>query len=147
MNPSTQNFRIAIVAGTVHSDITEAMVATAKKLIEDSGASIPVTELLPGSYEVVPVVKELLQRDDIDAIVVLGAIERGETNHGLVMGHVVHQSIMNLQLEYGKPIGFGIIGPGATPKQMHERKVKAAQNAARAALVMAGRRQAIDKTP
>lgn len=133
--------RIAIIAGNVHQDITDAMVATAKKLIEDSGAVVAALELVPGSYEVVPLTKELMQRSDIDAIVVLGAIEKGETHHGLVMGQVVHQSIMNLQLEYGKPVGLGIIGPGATPKQMHERKIKAAQNAARAALFMAERKR------
>lgn len=136
MTSQEKPVNLAIVAGLVHQDITDTMVATAQKLATDSGATITRVELVPGSYEVPPIVKELMSDSSIDAIIVLGAIEKGETFHGQIMGQVVHETLMRLQLEYGKPIGFGIIGPGATPKQMHERKVKAAQNAVRAALFM-----------
>ena len=55
--------------------------------------------------------------DQHDGLVVLGYIERGETLHGEVMGHVVHTALVQLQLKYRKPVGIGIIGPGATAEQ------------------------------
>lgn len=126
--------RIAIVAGTVHHDITDDMVAVAEKALVECGAVAASIIRVPGSYEVPPVVKQLLENSEIDGAVVLGAIERGETLHGHIMGQVVHQALMDIQLELGKPIGFGIIGPGAMPKQMHERKNKMALAAVHAVL-------------
>jgi len=55
-----------------------------------------------------------------DAIVVLGYIEKGETKNGELMGHVVVKTIKDLELRYNKPIGIGIIGPGATHEQAKE---------------------------
>ena len=67
-------------------------------------------------------------------LVVLGYIERGETLHGEVMGHVVHAALVQLQLSHRKPIGLGIIGPGATAEQAEARKVSSARAAVHAAL-------------
>ena len=54
--------------------------------------------------------------------------------HGEVMGHVVSEALVRLQLEHRKPIGLGIIGPGATAEQAEMRKLGAARAAVRAAL-------------
>jgi len=66
-------------------------------------------------------VKRLLQRDDIHGIVVLGIIERGETDHGVVMGHAVTKALIDLQLSFMKPIGMGILGPGIFASQITPR--------------------------
>jgi 6,7-dimethyl-8-ribityllumazine synthase len=66
--------------------------------------------------------------------VVLGYIERGETLHGEVMGHTVHAAIVQLQLQYKRPIGIGIIGPGATKEQAELRKTDYAAAAVRATM-------------
>jgi 6,7-dimethyl-8-ribityllumazine synthase len=89
---------------------------------------------VPGSYEVPLVADALLSRESIDALVVLGYIERGETLHGEVMGHTVHQALVQLQLQHKKPIGIGIIGPGATAEQAQVRKESYAAAALRAAV-------------
>ena len=72
---------------------------------------------MPGSYEMPLIADVLLGREDVDALVVLGYIERGETLHGEVMGNVVHAALVQLQLKHRKPMGLGVIGPGATPEQ------------------------------
>jgi 6,7-dimethyl-8-ribityllumazine synthase len=65
--------------------------------------------------------KRLLLRDDIAGAVVLGIIERGETDHGLVMGQSVVKAIIDLQLAFMKPVGVGILGPGIHPSQIPPR--------------------------
>jgi 6,7-dimethyl-8-ribityllumazine synthase len=80
--------------------------------------------------------KRLLARDDIDAVVVLGIIERGETAHGRVMGQAVIQTLINLQLETNKPVGIGILGPEILPEQIPPRLGPYAQAAVRAVHTM-----------
>jgi 6,7-dimethyl-8-ribityllumazine synthase len=127
-------FHIGIVVGDFHQELAEAMVTSARAEAARIGVDVPVVVQVPGSYEVPLVADALLARDSIDALVVLGYIERGETLHGEVMGHAVHQALVQLQLRYKKPIGIGIIGPGATFEQAQTRKEPYAAAALRAAV-------------
>ena len=63
----------------------------------------------------------MLSSDDVDGAFCLGIIEKGETDHGLVMGQGVVKTILELQLVHNKPIGLGIIGPGALPEHIGPR--------------------------
>ena len=89
---------------------------------------------VPGCYEIPLQAHRLLKNKRYQALIVLGYIEKGETLHGAVMGHVVHQSLINLQLEFNTPIGLGIIGPGATIEQAQTRQDSTARAAARAVI-------------
>ena len=125
---------ISIVVGEFHRDIAEVMVSEAKKEAKKMKVKVIDVIWIPGSYEAPIVTDKLLRKKAIDAVVVLGYIDKGETMHGEVMGHVVHGALIDLQLKYRKPIGLGMIGPGATEKQAHVRKERAAQAAMRAAV-------------
>ena len=76
---------------------------------------------VPGSMEKPLALKSLLSKDNIDGAVVVGIIEKGETKHGFVMASSVIDAIMNIQLEYMKPVGVGILGPEITPEQIPPR--------------------------
>ena len=76
---------------------------------------------VPGSMEVPLALERLLLREDVDGAITLGIIERGETQHGLVMGQSVTRAIIDLQIKHDKPIGLGIIGPGAEPEHIEPR--------------------------
>jgi hypothetical protein len=53
-------------------------------------------------------------------IVVLGRIEgRNVARRG--DGHVVHRTLVDASLAFDKPVGLGIIGPGATSAQAEAR--------------------------
>jgi 6,7-dimethyl-8-ribityllumazine synthase len=125
---------LGILAAEFNRPLVEAMVAGARDEAAGAGARIVCEVRVPGCYETVLVADRMLARRDVDAIVVLGYIERGETQHGEVMGHVVHRALVDLELVYGKPIGVGVIGPGATPEQAEVRKDGYARAAVRAAL-------------
>ena len=126
--------RVGIVVGQFHRDIAEGMLQAAKDEIDQSGAVLAHTVWIPGSYEAPLAAKHLLKQASIDIVVVLGFIHKGETLHGEVMGRVVHQSLVDLSLQYEKPIGIGIIGPGATQDQAKTRHCTYARDAIRAAL-------------
>jgi 6,7-dimethyl-8-ribityllumazine synthase len=126
--------RLAIVAAEFNRPLIDAMIRGAESEAKDRGADVTHAVLVPGCYEVPLLARRLIGRTDVDAIVVLGYIERGETQHGEVMGHVVHAALMELSLAHQKPIGLGVIGPGATSEQAELRKDAYARAAVRAAL-------------
>ena len=135
--------RLALVIAEFNRSIVDAMVAGAEDEARGVGAVVVVTARIPGTYEVPLVLARALGRDDVDGAVVLGYIERGETQHGEVMGQVVHGAIVKLSLRHGKPVGIGIIGPGATVEQAEHRKDSYARAAVRAALAAHAAMQAI----
>ena len=120
---------IAIVAGSYHKESVEKMVEKAKAIASDNNLIVEEVNWVPGSMEVPLQIKRLFLRDSIDGAVVLGIIENGETKHGLVMGQAVIDSLLNLQLASMKPVGFGIIGPGAKPEHIEVRLLPYAENA------------------
>jgi 6,7-dimethyl-8-ribityllumazine synthase len=91
---------------------------------------------VPGSMEAPLALERLMQRDDVDAAIALGIIERGQTQHGLVMGQSVTRSIIELQIRHNKPIGLGIIGPGADPEHIEPRLEPHARAAVGAVVAM-----------
>jgi 6,7-dimethyl-8-ribityllumazine synthase len=87
---------------------------------------------VPGSMEVPLALDRLLRSHEAAAC--LGIIEKGETQHGLAMGQAVIKSVVDLQLKHDKPIGLGIIGPGAEPHHIEPRLEPHARAAMRAVL-------------
>lgn len=137
--------KICIVVGEFHKKITERMLKYAKNIAPKLEAEIKEVIWVPGSLEVPFITKEILESGKYDAIVLLGFIEKGETLHGEVMGHQVTKKILDLQLEYRTPIGFGIIGPGATIKQAHKKMKESAERAIEAAVKMRRLQEQINK--
>jgi 6,7-dimethyl-8-ribityllumazine synthase len=120
---------IAIVVGSYHKESVEMMVEKARKIAADNDLIIEEVSWVPGSMEVPLQIKRLFLRDSIDGAVVLGIIENGETKHGHVMGQAVTKALIDLQLASMKPIGFGIIGPGAKSEQIEKRLLPYAEKA------------------
>ena len=112
---------IAIVCGSFHKSKVSKMLEWASD--EASKHELTVTEIvwIPGAMEVPLALERLLARDDIHGAACLGIIEKGQTQHGLAMGQAVIKSIIDLQLNWNKPVGLGIIGPGAEPEHIGPR--------------------------
>jgi 6,7-dimethyl-8-ribityllumazine synthase len=133
---STSRANVAILAAYFNKHVLDDMLARAKDALTKAGASVASETKVPGCFEIPLAAEKLIADKHIDALVVLGYIEKGETLHGEVMGHVVYDHLIKLQLQYKKPIGMGIIGPGATLEQAMVRKESCALSAVQAALRM-----------
>ena len=121
--PVTEKVRVAIVAADFNEAIVHPMIEEATKTALGLGCAVDIVISVPGAMEIPLVLDAVLQRSDVDCAVALGYIERGETLHGETMGHAVFASLLDLQLAYGKPVGLGIIGPGAVLKQAKKRNL------------------------
>ena len=112
---------IAIVCGSFHKSEVSKMLEWASDEASQQGLTLTDVVWVPGAMEVPLALNRLLARDDIQGAACLGIIEKGHTQHGLAMGQSVMQSIIDLQLTWDKPVGLGIIGPGAEPEHIGPR--------------------------
>ncbi len=113
--------KISIVCGSFHREEVVKMLEWASNESSKHGLTIEEVVWVPGAMEVPLALDRLLARDDIDGAACLGIIEKGQTQHGLAMGQAVIKSIIELQIVHQKPVGLGIIGPGAEPEHIEPR--------------------------
>ncbi|MGI0071412.1 MAG: 6,7-dimethyl-8-ribityllumazine synthase [Thermoplasmata archaeon] len=129
---------VAIVASEYNYDITLLMLERAKEEVDFLGARLGPVVKTPGVYDMPLAVKVLLGRRDVDAVVALGAVIEGETDHDEVVMHQAARKLTDLSVEFGKPLGLGISGPGETRLQAQDR-IENAGNAVRAVVKMVRR--------
>ena len=103
---------IVAICAMYHLDEMNKMLKIATSQAEDLGYDIVDVIEVPGCMEIPLALDRMLSSDDVDGAFCLGIIEKGETDHGLVMGQGVVKTIIELQLVHNKPIGLGIIGVG-----------------------------------
>jgi len=102
------NARIAIISASWHMDICAQLVAGARRACEAAGVK-SITELyVPGSFEL-PLAAQRAFEDGIDGVIVVGLVLRGETPHFDYVCQGVTQGIMDVQLKFSRPIGFGVL--------------------------------------
>ncbi|MDO8486986.1 MAG: 6,7-dimethyl-8-ribityllumazine synthase [Candidatus Curtissbacteria bacterium] len=128
--------RISIIATSFHKKHVEVMLEEARKTCGEVRLAVANEVWVPGSLETPLALQRELMSEKVDGAVVLGIIERGETKHGLVMGMAVISAIIEIQLQAGKPIGVGILGPEITPDQIKPRLKPYAKDAVLAAWAM-----------
>ncbi len=98
---------VVIVAGQWHEVITNAMIASAQRTIEASGASHSLVRVA-GSFEL-PVVCKAVLEAGADAVVALGVIIRGGTPHFEFVSDAATSGLTRVSLDTGKPVGFGVL--------------------------------------
>jgi 6,7-dimethyl-8-ribityllumazine synthase len=131
--------KLGIAASEFNWDIVGPMLDFAKRHAEFLGAEVKAELVVPGAFELPLAAKKLVAEDDIDAVVALGAVIEGETQHDdIVMQHAARK-LMDLSLESGKPVSLGISGPGESRMQALERVNEYAKRAVEAAVKAAKR--------
>jgi 6,7-dimethyl-8-ribityllumazine synthase len=130
--------RVAVVASEFNYDVTWMMVERAREEIRFLGATVGPMVKTPGVYDMPLAVRALFERKDVDAVVTLGAVIEGETDHDQVVMNQAARKLTDLSVEFGKPLGLGISGPGETRLQAQDR-IENAANAVRAVVKMVER--------
>ena len=126
-----EKIRIGAVVSEFNYDITMMMLERAEEHANFLGAEITKIVKVPGVFDMGLAIKRLLEKKEIDGIVALGAVIEGETEHDdLVISHAARK-IADLSIQFNKPVGLGISGPGMTRLQAEERieRAKAAVEA------------------
>lgn len=115
------DIKLAIVVAEFNREITDKMLKQALKQSSELQALTTYVCKVPGSYDMPIMIQSLLEKDDVDAVVTLGAIVRGETKHDEVIAQALAAKIIELSLQYRKPVALGVTGPGMTLQQAKAR--------------------------
>jgi len=111
---------IGIVRAKYNEAITEKMLESAKSKAEELEADFEVVEV-PGAYDTPLAADKLARKNNIDAVVVLGAIIEGDTEHDKIIGETASQKLSQISLDRDKPVTMGITGPGMTADEARDR--------------------------
>ncbi len=113
--------KLGFVVAEFNRDLTYQMELLGKEHASFLGAEVVDTILVPGVYDMPLAIKKLCNRDDIDAVVTIGAVIEGATKHDEVVVQQAARKITDLSLEFDKPVTLGIAGPGMTRMEAHQR--------------------------
>jgi len=127
--------RLAIVAAEFNREVTDLMVEKALARAEERGVRVTSVVRVPGTFEIPLAVEKLLERADVDGVVAIGAVIKGETLHDEALMAVVPKALLDIGLRARKPVALGITGPGMTDAQAMARVGKGA-DAVDAAIAM-----------
>jgi len=148
IEPSTDGAqrRVAIVQSRFNPEIGRGLLRGALRALKE--AKVPderVTVVtVPGALETPLALQRLAQSGDFDALVALGAVIRGETYHFEIVANESAAGLASVQLEFGIPIGNGILTCD-TDAQAAARMDAKGFEAAMAALELANLLDAIDE--
>lgn len=133
MDASKRQF--AVIVSRWNELITKELLAGALAELESHGAKDVMVFHVPGTWEIPPVAKKLLDgKKKVDAIVALGCIMQGQTPHAKLLGGDVGGALMSLQTEFGKPISWGVLTPDTQDQALDRAGLKMGNKGREAAL-------------
>jgi 6,7-dimethyl-8-ribityllumazine synthase len=118
--------KIALIVADFNGEVTSKMERRALEHADSLKLEVASVIHVPGVYDMPLVIDRLLLRADIDGVVLIGAVIKGETKHDEVITHAVAQAAAEISVKHGKPVGLGVTGPGMTDEQAEERVGNAA---------------------
>ena len=109
--PNAENMKFGIVVSEWNYNITGALLEGAINTLKRHGAkeeNIQVTTV-PGSFELTFGSNQLINKTDVDAVIALGCVVRGDTPHFDYVCMGATQGITQLNTQGDVPVIFGLI--------------------------------------
>jgi len=104
------NIRIGIAVSEWHPEVTEELYEGAERTLLKNGISKKNILRInsPGSFEL-PLTAQFLLKKKCDAVISLGCVIKGETDHYEYICNAVSKAIMDVSLSHNKPVAFGVL--------------------------------------
>ena len=108
---SAQNTRIGIVVSEWNDRITDSLLNGAEESLLKHGILQEniLVKHVPGSFELPLGAKWMLEKTDVDAVICIGCIIQGETRHFDFIAQAVADGILNVGLQFSKPVIFSVL--------------------------------------
>jgi 6,7-dimethyl-8-ribityllumazine synthase len=103
--------RFAIVRAVFYEDLAERLTAGARRGLEESGVGADGVDVydVPGAFELPLAAKRCAESGRYAAVICLGAVIRGETDHYDYVCTAAALGIEQAQLETDVPCAFGVL--------------------------------------
>lgn len=110
-NFSGKGKKFAIVLSRFNSFLTERLLEGALDCLNRHDVNKDNIEIIkvPGAFEIPLICKKIAEKNDIEAIIALGAVIRGDTPHFDFIASEVSKGLAKVSLDTGLPISFGIL--------------------------------------
>ncbi|MGR4064918.1 MAG: 6,7-dimethyl-8-ribityllumazine synthase [Vulcanimicrobiaceae bacterium] len=109
--PDCEGKRFALIVARFYRELTDDLVDGAKRALRECGVrddDVSVFDV-PGCFEIPLACRSVIDIARFDGLVALGVVIRGETPHFDYVAGECARGIMDVQLETGIPIGFGVL--------------------------------------
>jgi 6,7-dimethyl-8-ribityllumazine synthase len=138
---SARGLRVALVRSAFNRHVVAGLVEGARAALLEAGADADSLQELeaPGAFELPLLAQAAARSGRFDAVVALGAVVRGETDHYEHIAREAAAGLAAVARQSGVPVGFGVLTV-ADELQARARSAPGAANkgaeAARAAVAM-----------
>jgi len=133
------------VVSEFNKEVTSRMLSVAQEKANLMKLKIVYTCKVPGVFDMPIIVDALLKKKDVDGVVTLGAIIKGQTKHDEVISHSTAKSFTDLSIKYQKPVSLGISGPGMQERHAYARIRPVAEHAIEAIVKISKELERIQK--
>lgn len=131
------------MASEFNQKITSKMLDVALEKAKSLKINVKYTCKVPGIFDMPVIIDQLLSKNDIDAVVTLGAVIKGQTKHDEVIANTTAKTMQELSIKHKKAVSLGISGPGMNERQAYARIRPVAERAVEAVLGISGQLQRI----
>ena len=100
---------IAVVVSRYNEEVSRRLLRGALNALQEHGVEDPDVFWVPGALELPVTALALAEKGGHDAIVCLGCVIRGETYHFEIVAGQSAAGLMQVQLDTGVPITFGVL--------------------------------------
>lgn len=109
--PDGAGVRVAILRSAFHAAIVDGLLAGARGALREAGVADDAIAVIdvPGAFELPLAAAAAAHADRFDAIVALGAVIRGETDHYEHIAREASAGLAAVSRETGVPVGFGVL--------------------------------------
>jgi 6,7-dimethyl-8-ribityllumazine synthase len=109
--PDARGKRFAIVVADFYEDLAAQLEDGARRGLADCGVAADAVQTIrvPGCFELPLAARRAIAGGDVDGVVALGVVIRGDTPHFDYVAGECARGIMDVQLATGVPIGFGVL--------------------------------------
>jgi len=106
---SGADLNIAVIVSRYNEDVSKRLLRGALEALTEHGVEEPDVYWVPGALELPVTALTLAEKGGHDAIVCLGCVIRGETYHFEIVAGQSAAGLMQVQLDTGVPIAFGVL--------------------------------------
>lgn len=105
------NYLIGIVVSEYHSEICEKLKKAALNTLKKAGVNPKniVVKYAPGAYEIPLAARWLFDSGDFDAIICLGCVIKGDTEHDFYINDAIAKKLMEMSVQDDAPYVFGVL--------------------------------------
>jgi len=102
---------IAIVISRYHEDIAQKLLEGAQDALKNLGAKSEdvIVYWVPGAFEIPMAARAVVHHHEMDAVIGLGVIVKGETPHNDYIAREVARGISQIHAASGVPATFGVL--------------------------------------